>query len=518
MGDEEQTVEQQLRARITELERQVDIRSMMALPRVKIQPFSGKTNEDPQAWLTATEQKFEWLRIKDEKIMAQVASEGFEGAAFTWWWSYFRAAQQVKADITWTSLCTNLLSQYGHAGYTQRILSELDNLTFDGKSYLRYADHFRQLKNRLNGADRTDFDLIRNLVDPLPIAIRQLFFATHPNEITVDVAIEFVRRQQLAATNTQGKNHHRVHSQAINTRMFGSTFTNLEPTRNSASVENQGVPMDLGNISVRQDPNLHAVFRRSNQQSSRAQGQPARTPVCWDCSGPHKRGDPNCSNRKIPRSMRTTPSNGRSHTHQPVHRLNTLCVVDDDDSMDIDTSQTDTSHLFHFERITTRQGVYNEQRESDRQNEADEFEFFNFISDEDAFEPEDVTDDSSNSNRSTSQLITVDATIGDVYGQVLLDTGASCNFIDGLVVQQLNDEPHGQPHQIALAVDSDRPFSTLGQSTGSLTIDAAPVHDEATSFEVLNHLSFGCIAILGLPWLKAHRAQLDWTVPTWRIL
>ena len=114
-------------------------------------------------------------------------------------------------------------------------------------------------------------------------------------------------------------------------------------------------------------------------------------------------------------------------------------------------------------------------------------------------------------NSSTAPVFTLEIIVNSFRTTALLDTGACSNFIDSKFAEvlQLPLKPKSTP--LSIAVVDGRPLSSgiITHQTHPLQIQmiSQPVHFY-TAFDVISSPSYSII--LGLPWFKIYRPDIDW--------
>ena len=107
---------------------------------------------------------------------------------------------------------------------------------------------------------------------------------------------------------------------------------------------------------------------------------------------------------------------------------------------------------------------------------------------------------------SPSPLLHLHATINNINTSILIDSGASCNFISQHLLHSLKHSPSPLPHPLSVKIPKGDPLTcTHILHNACVTIDTLTFHD---SFYVLS--MEGLEVVLGKPWLNKYNPDIDW--------
>ena len=106
---------------------------------------------------------------------------------------------------------------------------------------------------------------------------------------------------------------------------------------------------------------------------------------------------------------------------------------------------------------------------------------------------------------SPSPLLHFNASINDTSTSVLVDSGASCNFISQHLILSIEHSPFSLPHPLSVKLPNRGPLTcTHILHNACITIDTFTFHD---SFYVL-HME-GLDVVAGKPWLSKYNLNID---------
>jgi hypothetical protein len=107
---------------------------------------------------------------------------------------------------------------------------------------------------------------------------------------------------------------------------------------------------------------------------------------------------------------------------------------------------------------------------------------------------------------SPSPLLHLQASLNGIDTRILIDSGASCNFISQHLLHSLKHSPSPLPHPLSVKLPKGAPITcTHVLHNAQVTIDTLTFHD---SFYVLS--MEGLEVVLGKPWLNKYNPNIDW--------
>jgi hypothetical protein len=226
----------------------------LSAPRMTLQPFSGRQNENVQAWISLAEEALTTSQVPKD-LWTYVVVQSLREAATTW----YIAKKRKNNDQTlpWDDMKKAMLEQWDNPARINELHMRLDTLPCKG-SISEYARQFQEIEAQIPLKDMSPGDRIYKFITHLP---PELYMTLIPQTDQQDISYFYSAAriweglqkipQKLAAASRPGPSKFlRKFRPPPSSTQSATTM----PYLSSASTSSISNPMDLDAMSVGRDP------------------------------------------------------------------------------------------------------------------------------------------------------------------------------------------------------------------------------------------------------------------------
>ena len=138
----------------------------LSAPRMTLQPFSGKGDENVQAWITLAEEALTASQVPRDH-WTYVVVQSLRGAASTW----YLAKRKENHDVTppWSEMKKAMQEQWDNPARINELRLRLEELSRDpGENITDYARQFQEIESQIPLEDMSAGDRIFKFITHLP--------------------------------------------------------------------------------------------------------------------------------------------------------------------------------------------------------------------------------------------------------------------------------------------------------------------------------------------------------------